>query len=827
MNTPDISQKMTLHARKSLKEAEQIASHYKSKEISPEHLFFAIFLEEGSLGSLVLKNMGLKRNNFNKITFKERPAKIDRKAKRTLPLSQQLKAVITRSYGIASSFGYPYVGTEHLVYALIESSNPTVQEIIRKTKADRKELDELLQTNLNNDPFPNISKLFDIGEITLTRGNKNQKSPTPYLDKFCLNLNEDSIKRNEIIVERDEEIERLITILGRRNKNNPLLLGDPGVGKTAIVYGLAQKINTHDVPQSMLNKKILSLDMASLVAGTSFRGEFEMRLKEIIKELTTNKNIVLFIDEIHSIIGAGNVSGGLDAANILKPSLSRGDIQCIGATTFSEYKKHIEKDPALERRFQPIKISEPSIEQAKIILEKVKVNYEQFHNITILPEAIDKTVDLSVRYIPDRFLPDKALDIIDETASYILSKEKGSGITDKLRELENKKREILESKNKLVSQEQYEQAGKLRQRENEINKKLRLLRRRGRKNKASTPITISVEDIFGTTSRMSGIPYDKISSDTTGSRVLNLQKNIKANIVGQNNIISQISNVLLRSYSGITNPNRPLGSFLFLGPTGVGKTFAAKMLSDEIFQNPRALIRIDMSEFMERHNVARLTGAPAGYVGYEEGGKLTEKIRHQPYSVVLFDEIEKAHPDVFNILLQILEEGSLTDAEGRLVNFKNTLIILTSNLGTAEFTSAANIGFESNPGKKSVTNKFTQIQETVLENLKKQVKPEILNRLDNICVFNPLGSKEIRKIVKLELNNLAKRLEEKGFTLKYSTRLVELLTQKSIALEQGARFVRKNIQDILENEIAKKIIGKKVQKNKIGIDVKKEKVVID
>jgi ATP-dependent Clp protease ATP-binding subunit ClpC len=820
----EISQKLTLHAKKSLKESQNIAHHCNTESIQPEHLFFAVYLEEGSVGSNILKGMGVKRTGFNKLMIGKN--NLDTGKKLPVPyFSQQLKDILTRSYALANNFGYPYVGTEHLIHALIESDNKNIQKIIHHSKIKNFSLENILHPNSNNDLFPNLSKLFDLGEISLTAEKKAKKSNIPYLEQFCVDINKDAISRNEIIIAREPEIERIITILGRKNKNNPLLLGEPGVGKTAIIYGLAQKINSGDVPPNMLDKKILSLDLALVVAGTTFRGEFEMRLKEIIKETTSDKDIVLFIDEIHSIIGTGNASGGLDAANILKPALSRGDISCIGATTFSEYKKHIERDPALERRFQPIRIAEPNADTAKTILSGVKANYEKFHNINISPEAINQAVELAVRYLPDKFLPDKALDIMDETASAIRNNKTSSAAENEIKKLQIEKRDIGEQKNELVQKENYDQAATLLQKEKELEKKITELARKQKEIESKVLISIAAKDISRTVSRITGIPIEKMSAEINNDAIKNLEKNLGSLIIGQEEATSEITNVLRRTFCGISNPDRPLGSFLFLGPTGVGKTLTAKILARELFADPKALIRIDMSEFMEKHNIARLTGAPAGYVGYEEGGKLTEKIRHRPYSVVLFDEIEKAHPDVWNILLQILEDGTLTDAEGKQVNFKNTIIILTSNLGTSEFTKASQIGFGSQLKEQSNNDTFSSIKNKVLEELKKQMKPEILNRLDHVFVFNPLGKKELKKITLLEMETLKKRLGKQGLNFNYSPAIANFIAEKSLAPDQGARLIRKNIQMLVENEIAKALIAKKNKEGEIKLDLKKEQMV--
>ena len=825
MLKPEILEKMTIHAKKSLVEAEKIAGYYNCQEIMPEHLLLAVFVEEGSLGSNIMKSLGIKREFFNK--FIETDGKSKKSSLLELKLSAQTKSAITKSFSSASSFGYPYVGTEHLVYALTESKNPVIQKIMEKSSTSRKDgqeidISKIIESNMHQDSFPHLSKIFDLPEIGLSKKN-NRPSATPYLDKFCINLNEEVVKRKEIIIGREKEISRIINILGRKNKNNPVLIGDPGVGKTALVSGLAQKINLGEVPRGLLEKKILSLDIALVVAGTSFRGEFETRLKEIIREAEENKNIILFIDEIHIIVGAGNVSGGMDAANILKPVFARGDIQCIGATTLSEYKKYIEKDPALERRFQPVHVSEATPEETKKILEGVKANYETFHNVCISKEAIDAAVDFSVRYIADRFLPDKAIDLIDETASALRSIQMSDNLSKKIKQLESEREKVMEEKNKLVDESNYEDAINLRQKEKSLSQEIEFIKSKQAEIEKKHITTLSETDVARTVSQITGIPIEKMSFGHSSKKIRTLKKSLLSKVIGQKEALEKITDVIVRSYSGIGNPDRPLGSFLFLGPTGVGKTLTAKILAESIFESSKNLVQIDMSEFMERHNVSRLVGAPAGYIGYEEGGRLTEKIRHQPYSLVLFDEIEKAHPDVFNLMLQILEEGTLTDAEGRKVNFKNTIIILTSNLGTSEFTEQAKIGFHS---KNNLAKNFEEIKSNVLATLKKQIKPEIINRLDHIVVFNSLEEKEIVKIVSLELEKFKKRLAEKKLKIIYSSQLLKFLAKKSLAIDQGARLVRKNIQEMVENPVARLIVEGKIKSNNINMDIKNGKIII-
>ena len=824
MFEPKVSQKLTFHAKKCLKESENLAIYENSKEIMPKHLFYAVYLEKGCLGNTILKNMGLDENNSLISTSIFEVKKKQKISDQKPEASQELKSIITRAYYLASSFNYPYVGTEHFVYALLDSDSKEIKNILKKFNPDsQKSFEKIINSSIKNESISSLSKIFDLPDITLSKTKNNSKNATPYLDQFCINLNQYVIEKNEIIVGRENEIERIINILGRKGKNNPILIGDPGVGKTALVSKLAMKINSEEVPEKLINKKILSLDMALVVAGTSFRGEFEARLKEILREARENKNVILFIDEIHSVVGAGNLSGGLDAANILKPSLSRGELQCIGATTISEFKKYFEKDPALERRFQPLKVNEPSLEETKKIIFGIKESYEEFHKVQISKEAIEQAVNLSARYINNRFLPDKSIDLIDEAASRVKNKEKFLGLERKIKILENERERLIKKKNDLVGQEKYDEAIYFRKKEAAVSKKIENLRKKSNfKNKEKVSI-IEGSEIAAVVSQITGIPIEKLLVKKSSLKIKNLEKNLKSKIIGQKEALKKISDVLLRSSSGISNPERPLGSFLFLGPTGVGKTLTAKILAQDFFGSLENLVRIDMSELMERHNISRLIGAPAGYVGFEEGGKLTEKIRHQPYSIVLFDEIEKAHPDVFNILLQILEEGILTDAEGKLVNFRNTILILTSNLGTSEFTSSAKIGFKSK-GKKAKEN-FQEIKERVVGVLKKQIKPEIINRLDHIIVFNPLEEKDIKMISKIEILKLKKRLMLQGIEISFQEKVSDFIAKKSLAFDQGARLIRRNIQDLIENEIARIIVKGKMKNNKISLAVKNNKII--
>jgi ATP-dependent Clp protease ATP-binding subunit ClpC len=818
-NHPSL-QKLTIHAKNSLSKAEFLAQKFGYDQILNIHLFFSILLEKGSLGKNILGNINFKKDVFLRIFQENLNQK--RTKKNTCPiLSEEIKKTITKAYSIAKDFNYPYVGTEHLTHALFETSDPVIQQIIMSFKPPSS-----AKFFLENNQLSQIAKLFNLPEIKISKKTVKKTSQTPFIEKFCFNINEETRKKNELTIGREKELVRIINILGRKNKNNPLLIGEPGVGKTALVSGLAQLINNGLIPDSLFEKTLMNLDVAQLIAGTNFRGEFEARLKEIIKEASENRQIIIFIDEIHTIIGAGNVAGSLDLANIIKPALARGEIQIIGATTLGEYKKYIEKDPALERRFQPVYVKEPTLEESQKILLGIKKNYEQFHNVSLSDESIKLAIDLSVQYIQNRFLPDKAIDIIDEAASNVRSRDKVSDFTREIKELERKKDSLLGEKENLVSRENYEKAIELRGQEKVLDEQISLLKKQQSRTEKKHAIKITISDIIDTVSKISGIPREKLAQEKS-QKIKNIQKTLSARIIGQTEVMEKLSHSLLRSQSGISNPDRPLGSFLFLGPTGVGKTLTAKVLSQEFFGDSHSLIRIDMSELMERHSVASLIGSPAGYIGYGEGGNLTEKIRRNPYAVVLFDEIEKAHPDVFNILLQILEDGVLTDAQGLQVSFKNTIVIMTSNIGTDDFTRAAGqIGFNYSEKSEKNSKKFEQIKENVIKELREKMKPELLNRLDYILVFNALDKASIEKIVELELGKLAKRILKQGLRLKSDPALVKFISEKSLAKNQGARLVRKNIQEFLENPIAEMIVYEKVENNKINIRVVNKKIIL-
>jgi ATP-dependent Clp protease ATP-binding subunit ClpC len=811
---------LTNNSKEALLKAAILAKKFGRLEIENIHLLYAIYLRKGSVGSNILSDLGLNKEIFQQI-LGGNITKTEKLSVTSVAISANLRKNITKAFSTAREFGYPYVGTEHLVYSLLGSTDNNIRRLLAtpSVQSKKQDIQQSLRAIMEPDILSNLSKMFNLPEAPLTKTKNTKTSATPFIDKFCLNLNEETKINQEIIVGREKEVERMINILGRKNKNNPLLIGDPGVGKTALVTGLAQMLNAGEVPSSLYRKKIMNLDVAQLIAGTSFRGEFESRLKEIIKEVKENRNIILFIDEIHNIVGAGNVPGSLDLANIIKPALARGEMQLIGATTQTEYKKYIEKDAALARRFQPIQVQEPTAEETKKILFGIKSHYEAFHNVAISADAIELAVDLSVRYVQNRFLPDKAIDVIDETASNIRSRSKISDFIHAIRKIEDEKLAVLTEKENLVSTEHFEAAINLRAREKELEAQIKLLQKKQADSEKENRIEIKAADIIETIAKISGIPAEKLSREKN-TKIRNIQKILNSQVIGQTTAIQKLTGTLLRSQAGIGNPDRPLGSFLFLGPTGVGKTLTAKILAKEFFGNPKALIRIDMSELMERHSVSSLIGSPAGYIGYGEGGNLTEKVRKNPYAVVLFDEIEKAHPDVFNILLQILEDGVLTDAEGTPVSFKNTIVILTSNAGTDDFTNASKVGFETQQPQE-LTAKFNEIKEQTLKDLARQMRPELLNRLDYILVFDALGKKEIQQISALEIKKLQSRVKQQGVNLTFDKQVATAVADKSLAFNQGARLVRKNVQELLENPIAEMIIYDKVKNGKIKISLVK------
>jgi ATP-dependent Clp protease ATP-binding subunit ClpC len=835
-----ILERLSSRAKNALIMAQLVSEELKHDHIGTEHLLYGVVSEKSSFAAEILAKTKLNPEivkqevifvNTNNTVATWKPV-----------LSENLKSVIEKSAVVASQFGYQFIGTEHFLYGLLTTQQSKAKVILAKLGIDVKELEEnLIHVFENISKFPEIPNPQDgaMGQHPPFEGMQQPgmmpKMPNPQkgglLDFFTTDLTKKASNGLiDPVIGRKKEIERMISILNRRTKNNPILIGEAGVGKTAIVEGLALAITKREVPDSLLDKKILSLDLALIVAGSMFRGEFENRLKQIIDEVKNDKNIILFIDELHTMVGAGATTGSLDAANILKPALARGELRAIGATTLTEYKQHIEKDAALERRFQSITVEEPSREETIAILQGLRPNYEKHHNVTITDESIKTAVDLSSRYIQDRFLPDKAVDLIDETAAFLRTINSNSKLLRATKKIESDLAALEEEKTKAVLAQDFTTALHLRTQEEKLLKQKETLSKTLASETKTPSHVISSEDIAHTVSMMTKIPLQKLAKTDIG-KLNNLEKILKSRIVGQDTAVEEISKAIRRSRAGITDPNRPLGSFIFLGPTGIGKTETAKALAKEVFEDEDALIRVDMSELMERHNVARLIGAPAGYVGYGEGGKLTEAVRRKPYAVVLFDEIEKANPDVFNIFLQILEDGQLTDAEGKKVNFRNTVIIMTSNLGMQELTNqAVKIGFANREEKLDQVEKlakdYEHIKSGVIEKLKQEFKPEFLNRVDKIIVFKPLGMDELKEITRLQVVGLQKRLLEQNIQLKISAAVVKFISEKSFDPSQGARFVRKNIQEFLEDPLAEKIISGKTNLNsKISADIKNDRIV--
>ena len=794
-----LNEKFSTRAKNALKLAQQLSFELGSPAIGTEHLLYGITTESSSFASEVLLKNKLTEDAVRQEIMKANPQFA--LAFTNANLSRDLKKVLEKAAAVAAEYEYQFIGTEHFLYGIVDEKTSAAYDILNKINIDPSEIRKNLLSI-----FENVSKFPEPGLRDMTKTADDLNGGGSALDYFTEDVTEKA-KDGKIdpLIGRTAEVERLVSILSRRTKNNPVLIGDPGVGKTAIVEGLALAIHERKVPSHLLGKKILALDLSLVVAGSMFRGEFENRLKQIIDEVKNDPNIILFIDELHTLAGAGATTGSLDAANILKPSLARGELRAIGATTLAEYKKHIETDAALERRFQPIIVDEPSAEETLKILQGLRANYEAHHGLVITDEALETSVKLAVRHIPDRFLPDKAIDIVDETAAYqsLKSSKTSRGLSPVV--IEQKLADAAEQKKQAIFSRNFTVALALRNEEAKLQKLRREFENKKTLHKDKL-LKITGGHIADTVSRITGIPNLHLEHREK-KRLLALEKTLKKHITGQDQALATIASAVRRSRTGISASRRPIGSFMFLGPSGVGKTLTAKILAREIFGDEKALIRIDMSEFMERHNVARLTGAPAGYVGYEDGGRLTETVRRRPYAVVLFDEIEKAHPEIFNLLLQIFEEGELTDAAGRRVNFRNTIIIMTSNIGLANFNKwAQSFGFGS---KTEISG--GAVKDGVLKEVKDNFRPEFLNRVDKLIIFEPLGKTQIKNIIALELEKFTKKLAEMEIKLTVTAKAQKFLLEKSFDSASGARLVRKNIETYVEDLLAQKILGSELE----------------
>ncbi len=717
-----------------------------------------------------------------------------------IPFTPRAKRVLELSWDEARQLGHNYIGTEHLLLGLIREGEGVAARVLENLGIDLNKVRSNVIKMLG-EAKPQTSS----SSSSSSTGSSGGKTKTPSLDEFGRDLTLAAQElRLDPVVGREKEIERVIQILARRTKNNPVLIGEPGVGKTAVAEGLAIRIVNAEVPDILDGKKVIQLDMGLLVAGTKYRGEFEERLKKIMDEIRQAGNIILVIDEMHTLIGAGAAEGAIDAANILKPALSRGEIQVIGATTLDEYRKYVEKDSALERRFQPVMIDEPTEDESIEIIKGIKGKYEEHHNLIISDDAVIAAVKLSNKYITDRFLPDKAIDVLDEASSKV--RLKVSTLSPEGKQMEKELRVLIKEKEDAIRNQEFEKASQLRDEEADMKDKIREMSAKWREEHDANKPTVTAENVAEVIATMTGVPVTKLTEGES-ERLLKLEDTLHARVIGQNDAVIAISKAIRRARVGLKSPNRPIGSFIFCGPTGVGKTELAKALAEAVFGSEDNMIRVDMSEFMEKHSTAKLIGSPPGYVGYDDGGHLTELIRKKPYSVVLFDEIEKAHPDVFNIMLQILDDGRLTDSKGRHINFKNTIIIMTSNVGASMITNTAKLGFST--GDDESKDKYEKLKETVTEEMKKAFRPEFLNRIDETIVFAHLTKEEIRQIVDLMLKDLFKRLQERELSVEVTDEVKDHLAENGYSEAYGARPLRRLIQRKIEDELAEEILSGK------------------
>lgn len=795
---------LTDNAVHSLKHADAIARNLGSAYVGTEHLLLGVLAQEASMGAKMLEGAGVTLDRARlALNLTPKTMVINMGAK---GLSETAKLTLRMAFDVSQDFNQEYCGTEHILYSILSQKNARATVLLRDMNVN---VDALL-TELEQ--FFNRPQYDENGSQTDFRRRGGKKGRKTALDFYGTDITQQARDgKLDPVVGREAQIRRMITILNRRTKNNPVLIGEPGVGKTAIVEGLAQRIVAEDVPDSLLDKRLIMLDLAGMIAGTKYRGEFEERLKKVMAELEKDDRTIVFIDELHLIVGAGAAEGAMDAGNILKPALARGKIQLIGATTTDEYTKHIEKDAALERRFQPIQVPETNVPETLAILKGLRKHYENFHNVKVSDEVLDDTVMLAKRYINDRFMPDKAIDLLDETAAH-LRVDKGKTppeVRKKQKELQLLNVRMEDS----ADSGDYQKAAEYKTQISRLSKELAELKAGGTSGKR---ITMSSEDVADVVSRMTGVPVSKVIR-SEAKYLLNLEKSLQKHVIGQNEAVSAVAKAVRRNRSGVSDERRPIGSFIFLGPTGVGKTELARVLAREFFGDENAMIKIDMSEFSERHTSARLVGAPAGYVGYDDGGQLTDKIRRQPYSLVVFDEIEKAHPEVFNMLLQILEDGVLTDAKGRKIDFSNTIIIMTSNIGAEKLQKEASLGFhaENRAHIKDLDALHSQNKEKVLDELKKMMRPELLNRIDKIIVFRALTKPDVLRIMDLQINELRQRLLKKGLGLQVTPAAKQYLLKHGYDAHNGVRPLRRLIQDTIEDHVALELLDDKYQKGHI------------
>ena len=808
-------ERFTEKAIKVIMLAQEEARRLGHNFVGTEQVLLGLIGEGTGVAAKTLKSMG--------VNLKDARAEVEKIIGRgtgfvavEIPFTPRAKRVLELSWDEARQLGHNYIGTEHLLLGLIRESEGVAARVLENLGVDLNKIRSNVVKILGESKPQTVSSGASSSSTSSTT-----KAKTPSLDEFGTDLTlAASELRLDPVIGREKEIERVIQILARRTKNNPVLLGEPGVGKTAVVEGLALRIVNSEVPDILDGKKVIQLDMGLLIAGTKYRGEFEERLKKIMDEIRQAGNIILVIDEMHTLIGAGAAEGAIDAANILKPALSRGEIQVIGATTLDEYRKHIEKDTALERRFQSVLIEEPSIDDSIEIIRGIKPKYEEHHRLIISDDAIVSSVKLSSKYITDRFLPDKAIDVLDEACSKV--RLKVSSLSPEGKELDKELRCIIKEKEEAIRNQEFEKASQLRDDEANMKEKIREVSEKWRNEHDANKPVVTEENVAEVIGMMTGVPVTKLT-ESESDRLLNLEKVLHERVIGQNDAIVAISKAIRRARVGLKSPNRPIGSFIFCGPTGVGKTELAKALSEAVFGSEDNMVRVDMSEFMEKHSTSKLIGSPPGYVGYDDGGSLTETIRKKPYSVILFDEIEKAHPDVFNIMLQILDDGRLTDSTGRHVNFKYTIIIMTSNVGASMIATQSKLGFVTADDEKK--DKYEKLKDTVNEEMKKAFRPEFINRIDDIIVFAHLSKEEIRQIVDLMMKDLFKRLDERGLTMEVTDDVKDFLATDGYNEAYGARPLRRLIQRKVEDTLAEEILsGKYHEGDTIVLDMKDGKM---
>ena len=811
--------KFTPRAEEALRLAQEAAEEMGHGYVGSEHLLLGLMREEEGIAHRVMTEYGLTDEMICSILQRTVGTGLAGAAP-SQGLTPRAKSIVELAVSESIRTNCTYIGTEHLLMGILREGNNMALRVLRTVGVDPRKMYASVVKKLNESPR------------TVTSGaatpNKEEGKKGKTLSEFTRDLNEAAREgKLDPVIGREQEVQRVIQILSRRTKNNPVLIGEPGVGKTAIAEGLAQRIVSADVPEELLDKKILSLDLSGMVAGTKYRGEFEERIKNTLAEVRQAGNVILFIDELHTIVGAGSAEGAVDAANIIKPALGRGEIRVIGATTLDEYRKYIEKDAALERRFQPVTVGEPTAETSVEILKGLRDKYEAHHKLTITDEAIEAAVMLSSRYINDRFLPDKAIDLMDEAASQV--RMKAESASPDLKSLEEKIAALHREKAEAIAAQDFEKAAQLRDIEKNYTEQVEIERDKWHRQMQQNRGSVTADDIAAVVAGWTGIPVTRLTEDE-GQRLLRLEDTLHERVVGQDEAVTAVAKAIRRGRVGLKDPKRPIGSFLFLGPTGVGKTELCKTLAEAMFGDENAMIRIDMSEYMEKHTVSRLIGSPPGYVGHEEGGQLTEKVRRKPYSVVLFDEIEKAHEDVWNILLQILEDGIVTDSQGRRVDFKNTVIVMTSNVGAKNITAAdtARLGFDGGEQENDEAKRFARIREAVMAELKRTFRPEFLNRIDETIVFRQLDEEDIRKIARRMLEVTGGRMAQQGITLQADDDAVAALAKDGFDAQYGARPLRRAIQNTVEDAVAELMLeGKLLSGDTAHVRLKDGKVVIE